>query len=70
MDISNMFCFPKNKGFPDLKITIGMAFEVDGLYEDFGYIALYENIPFAEGRNLERLYENMAKYFEKLNGDK
>ncbi len=64
-DISELFSIPDKFSFPDTNITIGMAFEVDGAYESFGYLALYENIPFAAGRDLKRLRENMIKNIDK-----
>ncbi len=56
--------------FPDSKLYIGTAYEVDGVSEDWGYVVKYQQPdgtlkPIAEGRDLQTTLDNATKEFRK-----
>jgi len=52
---------PPKGGFPDSRIRIGVAFEVGGTYEDWGYLVEYDGKRIAAGRTLRDTIDKARK---------
>lgn len=69
LKIDELFSLPSGYEFPDENITIGKSFEVDGMVENWGYVAYYKGKLFASGRNLDRLRNAMILNYARVKNE-